>query len=61
MTGLKIKATQNSKVWATHIGYSPEVPSSDKQGTLHCKALQDLFFIKPLFSRAEHIADVPNT
>jgi len=40
----------------THIGDTPE----GEQGTLHCRALQD-FFIRSLLSRAEDVADFPNT
>ena len=56
MSGLKGKVTQhnnNSRMQATHIGDSLEVPGSGEEGTLHCRALQELFFIKSLFSRAE--------
>ena len=42
---------------ATHIGDSSEEPGSGEQGILHCGTLQDLFFIKPLLSRAEDTAD----
>ena len=37
------------------------MPGSDEQGTLNCRALQDLFFIKSLLSIAEDVADFPNT
>jgi len=40
-----------SRMHTTHIVDAPEVPGSDEQGTLHCRALQDLF-IRPLLSRA---------
>ena len=43
-----------------HIGETPEVPGSGEEGTLRCRALQDLFFIRPLLSRAGDIADFPN-
>ena len=46
---------------ATHIGGFPEVPGSGEQGTPHCRALQDLFFIRPRLSTAEDTADFPNT
>ena len=36
------------------------MPSSGKLETLHYRALQDLFFIKPLLSRAGNLADFPN-
>lgn len=45
----------------THIGYSTEGPGSGKQGTLHSRALQDLFFIKSLLSRTEETTDFLNT
>ena len=45
---------------ATQTGDSPEVPGSGEQGTLYCRAVQDLFFMKPLLSRAEGVADFPN-
>ena len=37
------------------------MPGSGEQGTLHCRALQDLFFTRPLLVRAEDMADLPNT
>ena len=37
------------------------MPGSGKQGIPHCRALQDLFFIKSLLSRAEYIATFVNT
>ena len=33
----------------------------DTQGTLHCRALQDLFLVSPLLSRARDVADFLNT
>ena len=30
------------------------------RGTLHCRAVQDFFFIRPLLSRAGDVADFPN-
>ena len=44
---------------AQHIGDTSEVPVSGDQRTLHCNAPQDLFFIRPLLSKAGDIADVP--
>ena len=38
-----------------------EAPGPGEQGTLHSRALQDLFFIRPLPSRTGDIADFPNT
>ena len=46
---------------ATHIRDTPEAPLSSEQGTLNCRALQDLFFIMPLLSSAGDVADFPNT
>ena len=28
---------------------------------MHCRALEDLFFVRPLLSRAGDVADFPNT
>ena len=39
----------------------PEIPGPGEQGTLHCRALQGLFFIRLLSLRAREIADFPNT
>ena len=39
-----------SRAYTTHIGDMPEMPVSSEQGTLQCKALQDLLFIRPLLS-----------
>lgn len=44
-----------------HMGDTPEVPGSGEQGTLHHRALQNLFFINPLVSRTGDIADFSNT
>ena len=53
MTGLKAHMTQNnSRIHETHTEDIPKLPGSDEQGTLHCRALQDLFFIRPLHSRS---------
>ena len=51
----------NSRVHATYSEYTFEVPSSGEQGALYCTEPEDLFFIKPLFARAEDIANFPNT
>lgn len=37
---------------ATHIGDTSDAPGSGEQGTLHYKALQNLFFTRPLLPRA---------
>jgi len=59
LTQLKHKAAPD---WPTdNIGGAPEVPGSGKQGKVRCRALQDLFFRRPLLSRAGDIADSPNT
>lgn len=55
-----MQLSHNSRAHRTHIGDAPEVPGSGAQGTLHCSTLQDLF-IRPLSSKAEDIADFPNT
>ena len=39
----------------------PETPGPREQGTLHCRALQDLFFIRLLSLRAREVADFLNT
>lgn len=39
----------------------PEAIVPREHGTLYCRALQDLVFIKPLQSRTEDIADLLNT
>ena len=54
-------SSHNTRVHATHIGDTPEVPVSGEEGTLHFRALQDLFFIKLLLSRVGDITDFPNT
>ena len=46
---------------ARDIEDSPDAPGSAEQETLNCRALQDLFFIRALLSRAGDIADFPNT
>ena len=44
-----------------HTQDTHEVPGSGEQRTLYCRALEDLFFIKPLSSRARDVANFPNT
>lgn len=39
----------------------PEVPGPGKQETLHYRALQDVFIIRPLLPRARDTADFLNT
>ena len=50
---------------AEHIQHTLEIlleaPGPGTQGTLHGRALQDLFSIRPLPSRIGYIADFPNT
>ena len=48
-------------MFATHVRDTPEVPGSGEHGTLHYRTLQDLFFERPLLSRAGDTADFPNT
>ena len=43
-----------------HIGGTTKAPGSGEQGILH-RMLQELFFIRPLLSRAEHVVDFPDT
>ena len=62
MTRLKANGAQpNSRAHATHIRNTLEVPASDEQETLHCRALQKLFLTRPLLSRAGDIVNFPNT
>ena len=57
MNVLKEKTlSHNSKAHTSHIGDTP-----GEQGILHCRVLQDLFFIRLLLSKAENIADFPST
>ena len=51
----------NSRVYATHISDTSKMTSSGKQGTLHYRASQDIFFKRPLLSKAGDLADFPNT
>jgi len=53
--------SHNSRAQATHIGETPEAPGSGEQEIMHCRALQNLFFIRPLLPRAGDTADIPNT
>ena len=46
--------SHNSKVHATHT-------EDTLEGKLHCRALQDLFFIRPLLAKAGDVAYFPNT
>ena len=52
--------SHNSRVHATHIEIPLKRQSLVNRGHC-CRALQDLFFIRPLLSRARDIADFPNT
>lgn len=54
MNGRKKQPGHNSRVHATKETPS-ELPGSEKQEMLHCEALQDLSFLKPLLSRAGNI------
>ena len=38
-----------------------EAPGPGEQGILYCRALQDIFHIRPLFSRTEDVADSQHT
>ena len=53
--------SHNSRAHSVHIGDIPETSSSGEQGTLHCRVLQDLFFIRPLISRAGDTVVFPST
>ena len=62
MIGLKqMQLSHLSQVHTTHKGDTLEMPGSGEQGTLHCRALQDVFFICPLLSITRDIAGFPNT
>jgi len=50
-----------SRAYITHIEDTPEGPGSGEPGALYYRALQDLFFIKPLLSGSGNVADFPNT
>lgn len=43
------------------LGMLPEVSEPGEEGPLHCRALQDLLFIRPVLARAEDIVDFPYT
>ena len=45
---------------SSHIGDTREAPGSCEQGTVHSRALEDLFFIRPLLSSGD-LAIFPNT
>ena len=53
--------SHNSRVHTKHKADIPEVPGSGEEGTLYCRALMDLFFIRPLLSRAGDVSDFSNT
>lgn len=38
-----------------------EVPGPGEQGTQHCRALQDIYFIRSLCSRNGNVGDFPKT
>ena len=63
MTGLKEKSGLTITIGHTqHTEETPpETPGSGEQRTLHCRAPQNLFFIRPLLSRSGDVADFPNT
>ena len=61
MTGLKTKeVSHNSNAYTAHIVDTPEAPSSGN-GTMHFRALLDLFYIRPLLSIAGGTTDFPTT
>lgn len=47
----------NSRRQAIHTGDSPAAPGAGKQETLHYSARQSLFFVKPLLSKVDDVAD----
>lgn len=48
-------------MYTKHIGDNPKIPGSGEQGTLCYRAVQDIFFIRPQFSRTGDIADFHKT
>ena len=61
MTGLMDKAVR-TKQQSTHtLETLSEVPDPGEQGTPHSRAIQDLFFIRPLPSKTADVVDFPNT
>lgn len=55
------KTQQQGTCNTIHIGDTHEAPGSSEQRACHCRTLQDLFFKKPLLSRAGDAADFPDT
>ena len=56
------KSDQNKTGHMQHTQESfPEVPGPGDQGSWHYRALPALFFIRPLFTRAEDVAGFPST
>ena len=43
-----------------HTAETPEVPGFDEEGTLHYRASQELFFLRPLLAGVGNIADFSN-
>lgn len=50
----------NHRAYTTHIEDTLKTPGSGAQGTLYCRALQDLFFTRPLLARAGDIDNFLN-
>ena len=42
--------SHNSRVHTTHIRVTSEAPGSGEQEILHCRAQQDILFIRPLLA-----------
>ena len=56
-----MQLSHNNRVHTNHIGDTPEVLGSGKQGALCYKVPpQDLFFIRLLLSRSEYVAILLN-
>lgn len=50
----------HAQAWGVSKGYSPDVPHSGEQGTLHCREL-GLFLCKVTTFKAESIPGILNT
>lgn len=62
MTGLKDKVAETQQQGSGNAqGDTPDAPGSSEQGTLHYRALKELYFIRQFLSRARDLSDFPNT
>ena len=64
MTGLKDTQLSHN-IWeptthTEHIGDTFEIPGPGEQGALHYRVQYNLFFIRPLLSRARDVTDFLN-